>query len=83
MIKFILILIAVISTAFAATNGKCSGRTGICIDSSKCSNYGGTTFSGKCPNDPNSIKCCDNIPCRSDDGKVENVYFLTNAVELV
>ena len=75
MIKFILILIAIISTAFAATNGKCSGRTGICIDSSKCSNYGGTTFSGKCPNDPNSIKCCDNIPCRSDDGKSGKCVF--------
>ena len=75
MIKFILILIAVISTAFAATNGKCSGRTGICIDSSKCSNYGGKTYSGKCPSDPNNIKCCDNIPCKGSDGRTGTCSF--------
>ena len=75
MLKFIIILLAVISTTFAATNGKCSGRTGICIDSSKCSSAGGTTYSGKCPSDPNSIKCCDNIPCKANDGRSGKCVF--------
>ena len=75
MKKFILILLAVVSTTFAYTNGPCSGRSGICINSGTCSNYGGTTFSGKCPSDPNSIKCCDSIPCRSDDGRNGKCVF--------
>ena len=75
MPKFILILLAVVSTTFAATNGPCTGRSGICIDSGTCSTLGGTVYSGKCPSDPNSIKCCDNIPCRSDDGKSGKCVF--------
>jgi len=75
MSKFILILLAVISTTFAYRNGPCSGRNGICIDSSKCSSAGGTTYSGKCPSDPISIKCCDNIPCRADDGRSGKCVF--------
>ena len=76
MPKFILILLAVVSTTFAATNGPCTGRSGICIDSGTCSTLGGTVYSGKCPSDPNSIKCCDNIPCRSDDGKLVQEVLL-------
>ena len=75
MLKFIVILLAVISTTFAATNGQCSGRSGICIDSSRCSSAGGTTYSGYCPSDPNSIKCCDNIPCKADDGRSGKCVF--------
>ena len=75
MLKFILVLFAIISTSFASVNGPCSGRNGICIDSGKCSSYGGSTFTGKCPRDPNSIKCCDNIPCKGDDGRSGTCVF--------
>ena len=60
--KLVLILLAIISTTFAKLNGQCSGRSGICIKTGTCSNYGGESFSGKCPSDPNDVKCCDNIP---------------------
>ena len=72
--KLILTLLAIISTTFAATNGQCSGRSGICISTSSCSQSGGTSYSGKCPNDPNDIKCCDNIPCTAD-GKSGKCVF--------
>ena len=72
--KFILILLLTISTTFATVNGPCSGRDGICIDSSTCSSYGGTTFSGKCPKDANNIKCCDSISC-SANGKTGKCVF--------
>ena len=81
MSNFILILLAVISTTFSYTNGPCSYRSGICIDSGSCSYYGGTVYSGQCPSDPNSIKCCDNIPCSQMMEEMENVYFLVNAME--
>ncbi len=66
--KLILILLVTISAAFASLNGECSGRTGICIKTSTCSSYGGQSYSGKCPSDPNDVKCCDSIPC-SANGK--------------
>ena len=72
--KLILTLLATISTTFAATNGPCSGRSGICISSSSCSQSGGTSYTNKCPDDPNDIKCCDNIPCTAD-GKSGNCVF--------
>ena len=74
MLKFILILLAIISTTFAEENGPCSGRGGVCIDSGKCSSVGGTSYSGYCPSDPNNIKCCDNIPC-SANGKSGTCQF--------
>ena len=72
--KFILILLLTISSTFAAVNGPCSGRDGVCIDSSTCSSYGGTTYSGKCPKDANNIKCCDSISC-SANGKTGKCVF--------
>ena len=75
MQKFILILLAIISSTFASVNGPCSDRTGICIDSSKCSSVGGKSYSGKCPKDPNSIKCCDDISCKADDGRTGKCAF--------
>ena len=74
-LKLILILLSIISNIFASLNGKCSGRNGICISTSTCSNYGGQTFSGKCPSDPNDVKCCDNIPCTANDGRKGNCLF--------
>ena len=75
MWKFTLVLFAIISTSFANVNGPCSGRNGIYIDSSKCNNYGGKTFSGKCPSDPVKVKCCDNIPCKGNDGRSGTCVF--------
>ena len=72
--KLILILLFIISTVLATLNDKCSGRTGICIKTSTCSSYGGQTFSGKCPSDPNDVKCCDYIPCNAN-GKSGNCVF--------
>ena len=72
--KLVLILLAIISTTFAKLNGQCSGRSGICIKTGTCSNYGGESFSGKCPSDPNDVKCCDNIPC-SANGKSGQCLF--------
>ena len=76
MSKFILILLAVISITFSFINGPCTGITGICIDSDLCKSYGGTFYSGKCPNDPDDIKCCDKIPCKADDGRNGECKFI-------
>ena len=73
--KLILTLLVTIPAIFAAVNGECNGRTGICINTDKCSSYGGQTFSGKCPSDPNDVKCCDNIPCTADDGRTGSCVF--------
>ena len=73
--KIIILLLSILSTAFSSVNGPCNGRTGICIDTGKCASYGGQTFSGKCPGDPNSVKCCDNISCKSDDNRSGTCKF--------
>ena len=73
--KLILTLLVIIPTIFAALNGICNGRNGICIKTNSCSNYGGQTFSGKCPSDPNDVKCCDNIPCTANDGRKGSCLF--------
>ena len=72
---FILTFLLVVPFTFAAVNGKCSDRNGICIQSTKCDDYGGVSYSGKCPSDPNDIKCCDSIPCTADDGREGNCMF--------
>ena len=33
------------------------------------------TFSGNCPSDPIDIKCCDNMPCKADDGRRGSCIF--------
>ncbi|ORX86583.1 hypothetical protein BCR32DRAFT_216096, partial [Anaeromyces robustus] len=67
--KTFLALLATIPASLAATNGRCTGKTGICISTGTCGDYNGSYVSGKCPNDPSDIKCCDDIPCKSDDGR--------------
>ena len=42
-----------------ASNGKCSSGNGICIYTVECTNSGGSYVSGKCPNDPANVKCCN------------------------
>ena len=73
--KLILTLLVTIPVIFAAVNGECNGRSGICIKTDTCSNYGGQSFSGQCPSDPNDVKCCDNIPCTADDGRKGSCVF--------
>ena len=67
--KLFLILSAILSTTFASLNGRFSGRNGICINTSTCTSYGGQIYSGKCPGDPEDVKCCDDIPCSSGGKK--------------
>ena len=74
-LKLILTLLVIIPNIFGDVNGQCNGRNGICINTSTCSSYGGQSFSGKCPSDPNDIKCCDNIPCTADDGRKGSCLF--------
>ena len=76
-LKLILIILSIIWITFATLNDKCTGRNCIWISKSTCSNYGGRSFSVKCPNDPNDIICCDNIPCTADDGRKGNCLFST------
>ena len=64
-----------ISRNTSSNNGKCSDRDGICISSDICNKYNGQNFTGKCPNDANDIRCCDNIPCKADDGRTGNCVF--------
>ena len=73
--KSILILLAIVSSTLAALNGKCSGRSGICISTANCNRYSGKSYSGKCPNDANDIRCCDDIPCSADDGRTGYCVF--------
>jgi len=73
--KLVLSVLATVPSTLAAVNGRCTGKTGICISTGTCSNYGGTSVVGKCPNDPNDIRCCDSIPCRADDGRQGNCVF--------
>jgi len=72
--KLILSLVATIPSTLAAVNGRCTGRNGICVATGTCSSYGGTYYTGRCPNDPNNIKCCDNISCRVN-GQVGKCMF--------
>jgi len=64
--KLILSLLVTVPSTMAAVNGSCTGRNGICIATNTCTKYGGQSFVGKCPKDPNNIKCCDNIPCKAN-----------------
>ena len=73
-IKSIISLLIILPYAFSALNGQCSGRSGICISSSTCSQYHGSTYNNYCPNDANSVKCCDNIPCNAN-GKSGKCMF--------
>lgn len=61
---------------FAALNGRCTGSKatgewksgGICIKTSTCRNYKGTTKNGACPYDPDDVKCCVTDECSGHPG---------------
>jgi GH24 family phage-related lysozyme (muramidase) len=72
--KLVISLLIILPFTFAALNGKCSGRSGICISTTSCSKYKGTSFSGYCPNDSNDIRCCDSIGCTAS-GKSGKCMF--------
>ena len=65
---------------FADGNEKYTDRKDICITTSNCSKFGDTSYSGKSPNDPNDVKCCDDIPCAIDNGKKGNCVFSDNVM---
>ncbi|KAL5375129.1 hypothetical protein DPSP01_011442 [Paraphaeosphaeria sporulosa] len=63
MHNLLLPLLALPLLTHAALNGHCTGSEdffydGICVKTSTCASYGGTTISGHCPNDPADVKCC-------------------------
>jgi len=64
--KLIIALLATIPSTLADVNGRCTGKDGICISTSTCDNYNGKNSVGYCPKDANNIRCCDNIPCKSN-----------------
>lgn len=72
--KILVSLLTLIPFVFSALNGKCTGRNGICVSTTTCTNYNGISYTGKCPNDANNIKCCDNISCRVN-GKTGSCKF--------
>ena len=74
MPKALLAIFLFLPYVFSALNGACTGRTGICLSTTTCANYKGTSYTGKCPNDANNIKCCDNISCRAN-GKSGKCVF--------
>ena len=51
MLKFIIILLTIISTSFENINGQCDSKRGICWDSGQCKSVGGTAYFDNCPND--------------------------------
>ncbi|KAF8148772.1 hypothetical protein K438DRAFT_2087080 [Mycena galopus ATCC 62051] len=64
------VLLVSIASTQAAVNGRCTGGglaagVGVCISTSSCSEGGGTSLTGLCPDDPENIKCCVKSPCTS------------------
>ncbi|ORX76903.1 hypothetical protein BCR32DRAFT_208460 [Anaeromyces robustus] len=70
--KLILLVATTLPSTLAAVNGKCTGRNGICIATGTCNNYGGQSFTGKCPNDANNIRCCPRSMSRSTLSQCKN-----------
>lgn len=62
----ILLLLPLPLPSLAALNGRCTGSKatgqwkddGICIKTSTCKKYKGSTKSGACPFDDDDVKCC-------------------------
>ncbi|GME35526.1 uncharacterized protein LTHEOB_3309 [Neofusicoccum parvum] len=51
----------------AAINDPCglNKSTGVCLETSACTDSGGTTINDACPNDPAGVKCCSKATCGS------------------
>jgi len=64
--SILLPLLLLLPATLAALNGRCTGskatgqykESGICINTSTCKKYKGTTKDGACPYDPDDVKCC-------------------------
>jgi hypothetical protein len=65
LLPSLLALLLGTNIVLSAENGRCDGVPGICFKTSKCQREGGRSVSGKCPSDPNDVKCCSSIPCGS------------------
>ncbi|EAU80900.1 lysozyme [Coprinopsis cinerea okayama7 len=55
-----LIALALTTSVMGAINDACSvnGTPGVCLSTTTCSNGGGTSTAGYCPNDPSNVRCC-------------------------
>jgi len=60
------LFIIIFKIVYASLNGECSGVTGICLNVSTCVKHGGATVDRKCPYDPDGVKCCQSLMCKSN-----------------
>ncbi|KAG9324646.1 hypothetical protein KVV02_007216 [Mortierella alpina] len=63
-------IISLSALAWAASaQNQCNvdGKKGICVGTSYCSNGGGHSTAGYCPNDPRGVQCCTYDPCTISD----------------
>ncbi|KXJ90361.1 hypothetical protein Micbo1qcDRAFT_226264 [Microdochium bolleyi] len=74
------------SPARAALNGRCTGDVGnphklfgICVATSTCKKYKGTTVNDGCPNDGDDIKCCWISSCY--DGRSSHCQWTSQKCE--
>ncbi|ORX41693.1 hypothetical protein BCR36DRAFT_416588 [Piromyces finnis] len=67
-----------VPAALAAVNGRCSSGNGVCVSTTSCTNAGGTYVSGKCPNDPSNVKCCNKTKCVAPNGAVGSCKFTSD-----
>ena len=52
----------------STVNGQCTGKDGapgVCIDTTSCTDDGGSYISNACPGTPDNIKCCTKPSCGS------------------
>ncbi|OUM59639.1 hypothetical protein PIROE2DRAFT_34509, partial [Piromyces sp. E2] len=76
--KSVLPLVLSIPAALAAINGRCSSGNGVCVTVNDCTKAGGSYVSGKCPNDPNNVKCCNKTRCVAPNGAVGSCMFTSS-----
>ncbi|KAF9962269.1 hypothetical protein BGZ72_008404 [Mortierella alpina] len=59
----IISLAALVCAVSAQNHCDVNGKKGICVGTSYCSNGGGSSTKGHCPNDPQGVQCCTYKPC--------------------
>ncbi|ORX41696.1 hypothetical protein BCR36DRAFT_416591 [Piromyces finnis] len=76
--NLVLSLLLSVPAALGAVNGRCSSGNGVCVSTTNCINAGGSYVNGKCPNDPNNIKCCNKKKCVTSGGLVGTCKFISD-----
>jgi hypothetical protein len=79
MLKSLPLVFLLALPSLAALNGRCTGskakgqykEDGICITTSTCKKYKGTTTNGACPYDSDDVKCCIIDEC---NGRPEGLF---------